>query len=77
MSLLILLLDFYSLVVLASVILSWLNLGEDNPIVRFVGSATEPVLTPIRRILPTMGGFDFSPMLLLFAIRLLKKVLVA
>lgn len=77
MSLLVLLLDFYSLVLFASVILSWLNLAEDNPIRRFIGSATEPVLAPIRRVLPSMGGFDLSPMLVLFAIRLLKKLLVA
>ena len=75
--LIVLLLDFYSWVLIASVLLSWFNLGEEHPVVRFVGSATEPVLAPIRRILPAMGGMDFSPMLLLFGIRLLKRVLVA
>jgi YggT family protein len=73
----VLLLDFYSLVLFASVILSWLNLGEEHPLVRFIGSATEPVLAPIRRVLPAMGGLDLSPMVLFFAIRLLKRVLVA
>ena len=70
-------LDAYSLVVLVSVILSWLNLAEDNPLVSVTRRLTEPVLSPIRRLLPSGGGLDISPMVLLLGIRLLKRVLLS
>jgi YggT family protein len=73
---LILLIDLYSLVLFVSVILSWLPLDEDNPLVRGIRAVTEPVLDPIRRVLPPMGGFDLSPMILLIALRLLKALLL-
>jgi len=69
------LLDLYSLVLLASVILSWVDLSSDNPFVRLVRQLTEPVLAPLRRVLPTAGGFDFSPLVLLVVIRVLQRLL--
>jgi YggT family protein len=68
-------LDAYSLVVLAAVIVSWLSLDENHPIVRLTARLTRPVLEPIRRVLPPFGGMDFSPMVLLFGLRLLRRVL--
>lgn len=76
-SILSLVLDAYSLVVLVSVIVSWLSLAEDNPIARVTRTMTEPVLAPIRRLLPTGAGLDISPMVLLLGIRLLKRVLLS
>lgn len=64
--------DMYSLVVLIAVILSWIRLPHNNPIAQFVNSLTEPLLGPIRRALPAMGGFDFSPMVLLIGLQILK-----
>jgi YggT family protein len=69
------LIDGYSLVVLASVILSWIRLDPDNPIVKVVDALTEPVLAPIRKVLPDFGGIDFSPMLLLLGLRFLRGLL--
>jgi YggT family protein len=66
------LIDLYSLIVLASVVLSWVQLSPDHPLVRFTHALTEPVLAPIRRVLPELGGLDFSPMVLLVALRLLR-----
>jgi YggT family protein len=66
------LLDLYSLVVLVSVVLSWVPLRPRNPVVTLVSSLVEPVLAPIRRVLPVIGGFDLSPMVLLFALQGLK-----
>ena len=45
------------------------------PLLRFVYQATEPLLAPIRRLLPSQGGLDFSPMILLFGIYLLRIVI--
>ena len=47
-----LLLDLYSLVLFIAVVLSWVNLPPDNPFLRLVQRLTEPVLTPLRRVLP-------------------------
>ncbi len=77
MNLLSLVFDAYSLVVLVSVVVSWLSLAEENPIVRVSRTLTEPVLAPIRRLLPTGAGLDISPMVLLLGIRLLKRVLLS
>ena len=73
--LLVRLLDAYTIVILAGVILSWTGLPYDNPLVRITRALTEPVLAPIRRVLPTMGGIDFSPMVLLVLIGFLRRLL--
>jgi YggT family protein len=70
------LIDLYSLVVLVAVILSWVPLDRRNPLVTITHTLTEPVLAPIRNVLPPMGGLDLSPMILLFALQLLKNLLV-
>jgi YggT family protein len=72
-----LLFDAYSLVVLVSVICSWIKLPPDHPVVQVTSRLTEPVLAPLRRALPSVGGIDFSPMLLLFALRLVRGALHA
>jgi YggT family protein len=74
-SILLFALDLYSLVVLVAVVLSWLRLSPDNPVVRVVAALTEPVLAPIRRVLPDFGGFDFSAMVLLLGLHLLRRLL--
>jgi len=77
MRLIVWLIDLYSLVVLVSVILSWTPMDPRSPVVTLVSSLVEPVLAPIRRVLPVIGGFDFSPMVLLFALQTLKGLLPA
>ena len=70
------LIDLYSLVVFAAVILSWMRLDRRNPLVTMVRGLTEPVLAPIRSVMPQMGGLDFSPMVLLIALQILRGLLV-
>ena len=67
--------DFYSLIVFVAIILSWFQLPYSNPVVRIVNRFTEPLLQPIRRILPTMGRMDFSPIVLLVGLQMLKGFL--
>ena len=75
--LLVQLLDIYTLIVFGAVIVSWLQLSPTHPIATFLSTMTDPLLAPIRQILPTMGGIDFSPMVLLFAVRILRSVLLS
>ncbi len=67
--------ELYTYVVLASVVLSWVRLDPSNPFVRFVNALTEPVLKPIRAVLPTFMGLDFSPLVLLLALSILRRLL--
>ena len=55
------LLTIYKYVLLASVIMSWVNADPYNPIVNFIHRITEPLLMRIRRFLPPVGMIDFSP----------------
>ncbi len=48
-------------VLLGRVIMSWVNPRFDSPVGRFLFETTEPILQPIRRVLPPMGMIDFSP----------------
>ena len=77
MSLILLALDLYSLVVLVAVILSWVQLSPDHPLVRFTEKLTEPVLSRIRSVLPAFGGMDFSAMILLFGLRVVRSFLLS
>ena len=73
--LLVRLIDLYSLVVLVAVILSWVGMDRRSPLAAIVYGLTEPILGPIRNALPPIGGLDFSPMVLLVALQLLKDLL--
>jgi YggT family protein len=66
------LIEAYSWVVLVSVIGSWV--GSRNAVFDFADRLTEPVLAPIRRVLPATGGFDFSPVVLLVLLQLLSRM---
>jgi YggT family protein len=68
------LLDLYSLVVLAAVVMSWIHLDRRQPLAEIVYRLTEPVLEPIRRVLPPVAGLDFSPLVLLIALRVLRRL---
>ena len=64
-------------IVIAQAVLSWVNPDPYNPIVRFIHQVTEPVLSQIRRRIPTMyGGIDFSPIIVLLGVIFLQQFLV-
>ena len=69
------LLDLYSYVVFGSVMVSWINLPQDHQIVSTLRKLTEPLLSPIRRILPSAGGLDFSPLVLIILLNIVLIVL--
>ena len=72
MRLIVTLIDLYSFVVLAAAVMSWVRADRRHPFVQLVYNLTEPAIAPIRRVVPPMGGLDFSPMILLLALRLLR-----
>jgi len=84
LSILILILDLYIWLLIAAAVLSWLVafnvVNSRNQFVAMVGDflyrITEPVLRPIRNILPSLGGIDLSPVVLILLIILLKDIIV-
>jgi YggT family protein len=83
-SLLLLLLDLYKWVVIVAVIVSWLvvfrvvnvSVPAVRQALRFLDALTEPVFRQVRRVVPAVGGFDLSPLIVLIAIWFLQQVVV-
>jgi YggT family protein len=70
-------LTIYMWIIIAGAVLSWVNPDPYNPIVRFINTATEPVLYQIRKRLPVnFGGIDISPIVVLMAIMFLQAFVV-
>ncbi len=71
------LLTAYMWIIIGRAVISWVNADPRNPIVRFLYEATEPLLSRIRRLVPmSMGGIDFSPLILIMAIMFLQSFIV-
>jgi len=71
------LLTAYIWIIIGRTVISWVNADPYNPIVRFLVEVTEPPLSRIRRFLPmSMGGIDFSPMILIMGVMFLQSFLV-
>ena len=61
------------LLIIARVIISWVAPMGGGPFVAFIYQATEPLLAPIRRVLPPTGGIDWSPLILLLVLGALTR----
>ena len=71
--------NIYIFIVVARALVSSVNPDPYNPIVRFLHSATDPVLYRLRRLLPFLqaGAFDFSPIVLLILLSVIQQMLVS
>ena len=69
------LLMMYLVLIIAEVILSWVGGGLRHPIIPLIYQLTRPVLEPIRRVLPSLGGIDLSPLVALIGIQFLMILL--
>ena len=70
-----LLVNIYFFALLAMIILSWVAAGSGNPAIALLHQITEPVMAPFRKILPAMGGLDFSPILVFILINVIQIAL--
>src|SRR5437764_13921139 len=76
------LIELYIYILIAAVVMSWLVafnvVNSHNPTVRMIGNflyqATEPALRPIRNMLPNLGGFDLSPLILIILLMFLDRL---
>ena len=69
------LLKIYFFALLAMIVLSWIAPGGNHPALYLLHQITEPVMAPFRKVLPSMGGLDFSPILVFIIINVLQIVL--
>ena len=67
----------YLFIILAQIIISWINPTAYNPIIVIMYQLSDPVLRPLRKILPPAGGFDWTPMIILIIINLILILMVA
>lgn len=58
-------------------ILSFIRHDPYQPIIRFIYEVTEPVMAPFRRLMPTAGGIDFSPIVVFFVLYLLQSLIIS
>ncbi len=72
-----LLLNIYLFLIIASVILSWLSPGGHNPAIYLLHSITEPVLSPLRKVIPPIAGLDLTPLLAILLIQAISLSLPA
>ena len=69
-------LDVYMIVILIRVVMSWMRVNQNSPFVRIVYNLTEPVLAPVRNVMPHMGGLDISPIVIFFAYRIIVRSII-
>ena len=69
---------FFYMVILARVILTWFpQVRRDNPVLQIIYAVTEPILRPIRRFIPRGRMIDFAPMIAIFLVIIIQRILLA
>jgi YggT family protein len=69
-------LNLYSFVLIAYAIMSWIKMDAEHPTKKFLGKIVDPVLKPVKKIIPPVGGFDLSLLAVLFLIQLIRTTLL-
>jgi YggT family protein len=69
-------LTVFLIAIIIQVVLSWISPGQYNPVIGLIHSIASPALRPFRKILPSLGGLDLSPLLATLGIMVLKMLLI-
>jgi len=67
--------NLFMFAIFVRIILSWVSPGQYNPATAIITTLTEPLLRPVRRLIPALGGFDISPIFVIIALGALARVL--
>ena len=68
------LLSLLSLAILIRALLSWVAPDPRNPIVQALDAITEPILQPLRQVMPRAGGIDFTPMVAIILLQVIAAL---
>ena len=74
--LLALIINIFLFAIIVHVVLSWISPGGVNPIASLLYSLTQPILRPIQRYVPPIGGLDLSPLVAIIGLQLLKMLIL-
>jgi YggT family protein len=66
--------NVYTLTLFTQAVMSWLGPGAHNPAASILASLNEPLLKPVRRFIPPVGGFDLSPLAVMLALQVLIRL---
>jgi YggT family protein len=69
------LIGLYEIVLLIRIVLSWIPHNPYNQAIRFLYKITDPVLNPVRKLIPPFKGIDFSPIIVFLALGILKQLI--
>jgi len=65
----------FSFAIIGRALLSWFDPGMQTPVGRFLRDITEPIIAPIRQVMPRFGMFDISPIVALLLLRLIGTLI--
>lgn len=68
--------NLFMFAIFIRIVLSWIAPGQYNPATAIITTLTEPLLAPVRRIIPPLGGFDISPIFVIIALGALTRLLM-
>jgi len=71
-----LIINIFFFAIIVHVVLSWISQGGHNPIASLLFSLTQPILKPIQRFVPPIGGLDLSPVVAIIGLQLLKLLIL-
>lgn len=69
--------NLLTLAIIARVFLSWFNFNPYHPIMSFLIRVTEPVLAPLRRVIPPIGMLDITPVVAIILLQMVKEIVLA
>lgn len=66
----------YEIVLIVRIVLTWIPHNPQSQAVTFLYKITEPVLAPVRRVIPSIGGIDISPIVVFIGLGFIKRVFI-
>ena len=71
-----LLLQVLTFAIVARALISWFPMAPRNPLATFLNSITEPVLAPLRRVVPRVGMLDITPLIAILLLQLIRSFII-
>lgn len=68
--------QFLAFAILGRALISWFPIDKDGPIVQFLNTVTEPILEPLRKVIPPIGMIDITPMVAMFLLFFISSTLL-